>query len=559
MDIIRITRTYRSMQRVREIVTILSRHGFSRMLQATGLGRFMPVSQRMKRAENVNETVTAPEQLRFALDELGPTFIKLGQMLASRPDLVPEPYVEELRKLQDEVSPFPFEEVCLVVEEQTGLPMDECFKSVDEQPMAAASIAQVHRAVLIDGTPVVLKVRRPGIKNIINRDLSVLQLLITAAERYMPESRELDLPTILDEFSRTIRRELDFYLEASHTERIKRNFGDDEQVVIPAIHWEMTGESLVVMDELEGFAADDIEGIDAAGIDRVQVAKIAARCFMKQVFEDGVFHADLHAGNVRVTAEGKLGLLDFGAVGFLSEEIQESLGTFLMALLSRDYTALVDEFMHIGTFERAVDMRRFERDLRELIEPYFGRPLGELRFGEIMKECVAIALRHHIRVPADMVLLARSTISIEGIVRQLDPELGIIEEAEPFAKELIAKRLDPRRQWRAFSRAGRDYKHFLTRLPTQLGRIFQQLLDSRLSIDFVHRGYEKALDEMDRSSNRISASLIISALIVGSALIVLSGKGPMLWDFPVFGIVGFILAAVMGFGLAIQILRSGKF
>jgi len=419
-------------------------------------------------------------------------------------------------------------------------------------------MAQVHRAVRADGRRVVVKVRRPGIERMVHRDLGVLQLLIGALEKYVPESRDLDLPAILDEFSRTIRHELDFFREASNTERLRRNLEAVDDALIPSVHWDLTSERMMVQDEVAGVSPSDPEALARAGLDPKRIARQIAKLYMKQVLDDGVFHGDLHAGNVRVTPDGRVAFLDFGAVGYLTGEMQESLGNFFLALLSQDYAAMAEEYVKLGSRESLVEERAFERDLRELIEPYFGRPMSDLRVGPILREAVIVALRHHIRLPREMILLGRSTLAVEGMIARLDPELVILEEALPQAKKLLLRRFDPRRQVRRLQRVARDYQETIRRLPNQVTRVFQRLLDSRLSIEFVHRGYEKALLEVDRASNRVSVSLIISALIVGSALIVLSGKGPMLWDFPIFGMAGFVLAAVMGFGLAIVILRSGK-
>jgi ubiquinone biosynthesis protein len=439
------------------------------------------------------------------------------------------------------------------------MPLAEAFAAVDEEPLAAASIAQVHRARLADGTRVVLKVQRPGIERTILQDVATLYMLAGLAERYIEEARTFDLLTIVDEFARTIRRELDFFLEASHTERFRKNAEGVEGIVVPAVFWELTTKRLLVLEEIEGDPIEGPEELRARGIDPARVARNGTRAFLKQVFEDGIFHGDLHGGNLLITPEGRLALLDFGAVGYLSEEIQESLGGVFLSLVSRDYAAMAEGYLRIGAVDETVDLRRFQRDLRELIEPYYGRPLKDLRLGDILRESAQIALRHRIRVPPDLVLLARSTVTIEGLGRLLNPDFLILDEAAPFARKLLLQRLDPRRQVRFALRSARDVRDFVRALPSQLTRIFQKVLEGKLAIDFVHQGYDKLTDEMDRSSNRIAFSLIISALIVGSALIVLAGKGPMLWDFPVFGVLGFLLAGVLGFGLAIAILKSGKF
>ncbi|HSH69408.1 MAG TPA: AarF/ABC1/UbiB kinase family protein [Deferrisomatales bacterium] len=558
MSLYSLSQTYRSINRLREIALILSQHGFHQVLEAAGLSRFLPLSKRFRGRSGLRE-IPAPVQLRMALEDLGPTFMKLGQMLATRPDLVPLEFVEEFKKLQDQVPPFPTEQALQIIEAEVGAALGEVFQYVDPMPMAAASIAQVHRATLADGTPVALKVQRPGIERTVSKDLATLYMLVNILERYVPEARPFQPRGIVDEFARTIRRELDFFLEASNTERFRQNVAEGGEVVIPRVHWELSTRRLLVLDALDGVPADDPRVLSGERTDPTQLAQTVARAFLKQVFDDGLFHGDLHAGNMLSLAGGRLGLLDFGAVGYLSEELQETLSHLFVALIGRDYAELADGFLLLGSLDESVDMGSFQRDLRELIEPYHGRPLQDLRLGEILREATQIAIHHHVKVPTDLTLLVRSVISVEGLTRQLDPGFLVLDMAGPYARRLLARRLDPRRQARLAFRTLRDLREFTRSVPRQLTRLFQKMIEGKFAVDFVHQGYEPVIDEMDRSSNRISFSLIISALIIGSAVIVLAGRGPLLWGFPVFGILGFMLAGVLGFGLAFAILRSGKF
>jgi len=553
-----LSQTYRSINRLREIALILSQHGFHQVLEAAGLARLLPLSKRFRGRSGLRE-IPAPVQLRMALEDLGPTYVKLGQMLSTRPDLVPLEYVEEFKKLQDNVPPFPWEQAQRIIETELGGKLDTVFLRVDSVPVAAASIAQVHRALLLDGTSVILKVQRPAIERTVSRDLSTLYLLVNLLDRYVPEARQFEPRGIVDEFARTIRRELDFFLEASNSERFRQSLPPGGDVVIPAVHWKFSTRRLLVLDALDGVPADDPRVFSGELADPSKLAHTIARTFLTQVFDQGLFHGDLHAGNMLALPGGKLGLLDFGAVGYLSEDLQEALGHLFVALIGRDYAELANGFLMLGSLDESVNMSAFQRDLRELVEPYHGRPLQDLRLGEILAEATHIAIRHHLRVPTDLTLLGRSVISVEGLTRQLDPGFLVLEMASPYARRLLARRLDPRHQARVAYRTLRDLHEFTRAVPRQLTRLFQKMIEGKFAVDFVHQGYEPMLDEMDRSSNRISFSLIISALIIGSAVIVLSGRGPLLWDFPIFGILGFLLAGVLGFGLAFAILRSGKF
>jgi ubiquinone biosynthesis protein len=554
----RLAQTYMLAGRLREIVGVFSSHGFWHIVRDLRLTRYAPLANRIRGPLKYDEALSAPERLRMAMEELGPTFVKLGQLLSARPDIVGESFAVEFARLREKVAPISFEKVEREINNETGKTLEELFEYFEKEPLASASIAQVHRARLKDGRKVVVKVRRPGVGRVVNRDLAVLQLMLTAGERYVEETKELDLHTILDEFSRSLRRELDFFLEASNSERLRREADREGEIIIPEVVWEFTTESIIVFDEIEGVSPTDNEGIEALGADRSKMASALARAVIKQVLIDGVFHADLHGGNIRVTAGGKLALLDFGAIGYLSEEMRESIGNLLFSVISRDYAALVEEFVRIGYCEEVVDERAFERDLREIIEPYYGRPLGDLRIGEILGEGIRIGLRHKVRVPPELVMLGRTLLVAEEVIRSLDPGTMILNEAMPFAQRLLVKRMDPRRHLKLMQKALHDYTDMAQRLPTQVSRILQRILESRLSIDFVHKGYDNMLSEMDRATNRLSLSIVIGALIVGSAFVTQSGKGPLLWDFPVFGIIGFLLAGIMGLGLAFVILRSGK-
>jgi ubiquinone biosynthesis protein len=323
VNVFALAQTYRSIGRLREIALILSRHGFNQILEAVGLGRLLPLSRRFHGRSGLVGDIPVPVQVRMALEDLGPTFVKLGQMLATRPDLVPPDFVEEFRKLQDRVPPFSFDQARAIVEEEVGAPVAEVFAEVDSEPLAAGSIAQAHRARLPDGTRLVLKVQRPGIERTVSHDLSALYLLVGLIERYIPESRSLNLRGIVDEFSRVIRREMDFFLEAANTERFRQNFEGFEGIVVPGVVWELTTKRLLALESIDGTPVDDVDALRARGVDPTALSRVAARAFLKQVFDDGLFHGDLHSGNLLVTPKGDLAFLDFGAVGYLSEDVQE--------------------------------------------------------------------------------------------------------------------------------------------------------------------------------------------------------------------------------------------
>ncbi|MBI5166486.1 MAG: 2-polyprenylphenol 6-hydroxylase [candidate division NC10 bacterium] len=559
MPFARPIKRYKDIQRLRQIGAVLAKHGFGHLIVQLQLKHVLPLPRRFETHADLQAArLSISERARLAFEELGPTFIKFGQILSARPDLIPREFTLEFKKLQDEVPPFSFEEVRATIERELGHPLPETFPYFEEAPVAAASIAQVHHARLPSGEEVVVKVQRPGIERVIERDVSVLYTLASLLERYVPESRLYNPRGIVDEFAKAIRRELNFTREATAAERFRQNFQDFPAVYIPRVYWDQSTPRVLTMERVEGIPIDERGLLEVAGYDRARIAKNLADAFLRQVFEDGFFHGDPHPGNIFVLKGEGLALLDFGIVGRIDDDMKEIYASVFIALLDRDYDRLAEEILKVGLVSEEAAIKGFKGDLVDFVEPYYGRELAQIKVGRVISEAVELANRHRIKMPLDLVLLGKALLTIEGVARELDPHFNLLEVAAPYAKRLVRQRLSPERVGTDLFRLSKDYGELARVFPSQLRQVFNKILRDQVKVDFVHVGLENLIREMDRSSNRISFGLIIAALIVGSSLIMLSGKGPTLLGFPLLGIAGYVVAGIMGFWLAIAILRSGK-
>lgn len=557
----KINLTYRNVQRLRVIVGIFMRHGLYGLMEMVHLHLLIPIHRRIRKRKlsEQKEVLSLPERLRLAFEELGPTFIKLGQLIASRPDLVPYEYSEEFNKLLDKVPPVPFLEVKKIIETEFGAPLSETFKEFDEIPIAAASIAQVHKALLPDGTRVVVKVQRPYIEKLISTDIELIYLMAKLIDKYVPETRLYNPVGVVDEFSRGIKKELDFILEASNIVKISRNLKDDNRVVIPGVFWDFTTSRTLTLERIEGVKIDNIPELEKMGTNCSDLARSLTDVFFAQIFRYGLFHGDLHAGNIFVVDGKKLGFVDFGIVGRLSEDMIENLANILLAIVKGDYKLLVENYLEMGLVPESTDLDAFSRDYQDILETYLSKPIKDASLGELLLNYTKVAASYNIKLPMDLVLLDKCIIELEGLVRQLDPGLDMLVAGERYAGELIKIWYSPKKMGKEFLETAHEVDKLAKVLPGQVRQLMKKLISDKFTIDFVHFGLENLVDEIDRSSNRLSLGLIISALIIGSSLIMTTGKGPLFLGFPILGIIGFLMAGFLGLLLATVIIRSKKF
>ncbi len=563
-SLLRFWYTYKNIARIRQIVNVFLKHGFGQFIETLNLQRFIPLRKKFKFLSKSSEVErhTIPQRLRMAFSELGPSFIKLAQVLSSRPDLITAVYADEFKKLQDRVPPFQTSIARHLISSELNRDFEELFADFEDIPVAAASIAQVHNAILKDGSSVVVKVQRPGIRETIETDIAILRAIARLMLRYIPESRYFDPTGIVDEFARTVMRELDFIVEARNAQRFRRNFEGSEDIVIPAVHREFISARIIVMERIEGVRIDDMEGIRAFGIDSKKLAVKGVNAYFKMIFEHGFFHADPHPGNIFVLPDGRIGLMDFGIVGWLSGEMIDSIARAFMAVLNRDFERLADLYIDLGLLEDKVDIDEFKKefssDLMYLLEPLYDMNISEVSFPQYLEALTHLVIKHGLRVPADLLLMNRTILIVDNIGRQLDPEFNLIAASEPYASRLVMERMSPSHLLAKAKDNVEDLSGILLDTPKQVSRLLRKTLRDDLSFKIDPIGMDKLIADIDRSSNRIAFSLIVAAIIVGSSLLIQSDIGGRIFGLPTVGAIGFLVAFLLGVRLLLSILKSGR-
>ena len=559
-------RHYRDLPRVRQIIMVASGHGFGHFVEQIGLQRFVSFGRRLfsfKKQPPPEHRRSAPERLRLMFEELGPSFIKLGQVLACRPDMLPLEYAQELSKLTDSVPPFPFAEAKEIIEKDLGAPLLKIFAEFDPVPLAAASIAQVHRAVLFEGSEVMVKVQRPHIERIIARDVSILGGIAELIDLYVPEMAVYNPRGIVEEFAKTINKELDFFIEASNATRLRSNFEGSDILFVPQVFSKQSSKRVLVLERLEGARIDDFEKIGRMGFDRRDLSRKGAAAYFQMVLRDGFFHADPHPGNLFVLSDGRLGLVDFGIMGRVTEENMEEFANVFVALANHDYDALVREYINLGfVSEDMVNIDQFRRDLKEelaeLLEPYYGMKVRQIDFGAYVERVTNILIRYRLRQPQNLYLVNKTLLTLEGLLKRLDPEFDYFEVAKPYVARLIRRRRDPRKAIRNAWKNITDFQDILTAMPRQVSTVIKKMLRDDIHINLRHEEIDRLIRDVDKSSNRLSFSILTAAIVVASSIIIHSGLGNKLFGFPLFGLIGYFIAGVLGFWLLIGILRSGQ-
>ncbi len=559
MPIFGIDKGYRNIRRFAQILSVFVGYGFKDIVDRLHLEYLVRIGRRLARKKEAKlERLTKPERLRLAFEELGPTFIKFGQILSTRPDLIPHEYIEEFKKLQDDVSPFSSEEAKEVVEEELKKPIMELLDEFDEKPLAAASIAQVHRATLRDGLQVVLKIQRPNIRKNIEADIDILFNLARLFESYIPESKLYNPTGIIEEFAKTIRREMDFTREGHNIQRFTANFKDDPTISAPKVYWELTTNKVLTMEYVKGIKITDFKKLEEAGLDKKQIAVNGASSVLKQIFTYAFFQGDPHPGNILVKEDNVIVVLDFGMFGRIDEKTKEQIADILIAVIKKDIDKIVKTFLDVGVIAEEVNIREFRLDIVDFLERYYDVPLSQLELSEVLNEIVQVVARHRIKIMPEVMLLIKALVTIEGIGRDLDPEFNMVEHAKPFAEKLIRERISPRNIIKNIVKTSQDVNELLRVLPGETLQIVRKLRKGTLEIDLKLRHLENLVAKLDRVSNRITFSIIIAAIIIGSSLIIQTDKGPMFFEFPALGIIGYVVAGALGLWLIYAILRSGR-
>lgn len=543
--------SYQNAKRLQQIINTALKYGFGYILEKIGIIRFVP------KVKTVDERLTPPMRVRLMLEELGPTFVKLGQILSTRSDILPEDYITELKKLQDEVPGVEFSKIKLMIEEELGEKLEDVFYYFEEIPIAAASIGQVHRARLKTQEEVVVKVQRPDIEKVINADLDILFHAARLIEKYIPETRLYDPVGIAEEFSEGIRNELDFLREGWNIERFRRNFEDDDTVYVPKVYWEYSTKKVLVMEYIEGVKVKDIESIEKLGFSKKELAEKGARAILKQIFNHGFFHADPHGGNIILKKDGRIAFIDFGIMGRIDNYYKYKMLELVRGAINKDIDKICDTLLEIGFVEEKINYNKLRSDIEEIVERYYGKTLKEINMSEMLPEMLRLSQKHRVKVPSNLVLLIKAVITAEGLGKELYPDFDIISVAKPFMLELMISNYSPER---IFKIAGDDLRRVvkaLKNIPDIVNKLKDKLGEDSVKIDFEYKGLEKFAFELNRMVNRLVIGLIVSAIIVASSLIIRADVGPYIFGISAIGILGYLVAGIFGLLLLYSIIRTG--
>ncbi|WP_150270232.1 ABC1 kinase family protein [Paenibacillus tepidiphilus] len=547
--------------RYRTIAMALMRHGFGYMVEEMGLHHLLSLPRRIIKQE-IHESVSLAERIRRVLEDLGPTFVKLGQLASTRSDLLPDSIIQELVKLQDSVPPFPAETARSIVEQELELPVDEIFESFQDVPIAAASIGQVHRAVLHGGTPVAVKIQRPGVMRTMSRDLEILHDLSVLAERKLDWAKQYGLARMAEEFSRALLAELDYGQEGRNAERIAAQLTEQDRVHIPEIYWDYSSARVLTMEYVEGLTLNHREAILQRGMKLRDVAQRLVEMMLNQIFIHGFFHADPHPGNVMLLEDGRLALIDFGMAGRLSEEMKDALSALVIALMRRNTDSMVRAILRMGVIPGEVDRAALHDDMDRLREAYYDIPFERVSIGQALNDLFGIARKHRLVIPPDLAMLGKTMLTLEGVVASLDPAFSIVQMAEPFGRRLVKERFSGRRLQRKLLGGVADLAETLVELPGQARQLSELLSKGKLKVEVGLPELKNLEHKFSRVGNRLSFSIVLLAfsiimagLIIGSSL---RGEPSLLWDFPTVEI-GSVVALLMILWLLYSIFKSGRF
>lgn len=543
----------RNVGRLSQIAGILAKYGWDYLIRHLGLGRLVPQYRAGR-----GEAVPLPATVRKILEELGPTFIKVGQVLSTRPDLLPLDYISELEKLQDTAPELPFETIKEVVERELGGNLESLFTYFSPRPLAAASLSQVHQARLPNNRRVAVKVQRPGVWRIIEVDLALLESLAARLERVLKVARLYNLRRVAKEMEEILRNELDYIREGRNAERLREILSRQKQIFIPGIIWDRTSQRVITMELLEGVKISDTAQLRQRGFDLGNLAKTLVQATLRQVYLHGFFHADPHPGNVWVRKDGTIAYLDFGMVGQLDQTLRDGLLVMFVSFVDGDAKRYVDSVLELGIVPRDVDRRALVRDIGRLFRKYRGMPPREVKVGQGFKEGLDMVMRYKVQPPPEMAIMGKVYINLEGVCQQLDPEFDFLSAAQPVLLEAIWQRFLPADLRGAALEVSLESRDLVLSAPRNLGRILSNLAEGQTHLDLSMGRMEELPRAFERAMNRMSLAFITGALFVGSGLALLAGTGPSVSGYPVIAVLGFTAAMLMSVFLGLSMFASSR-
>lgn len=554
------------LRRYREIVFVFIKYGFGAIIDNIGILKHINVRRKILKQTNDENIakLSRGERLRLALEELGPTFIKMGQILSTRSDILPKDIIKELEKLQDKAPAFSFDEVKSVIQNEFGENLEEAYAEFEPTPLAAASIAQVHKALLWSGKTVVVKVQRPGIEKIIAQDMRILEDIAKFVDNHTKYGKIYNFTKMVEDFKKRLEEELDFRIEGGNAEKFKKNFLKDTKVKIPSIIWTHTTRRVLTMEYIDGIPLNDFNAIDEAGLDRGTIARNLAKSVLNQILRDGFFHGDPHPGNIMVLEDGTIAFLDFGMVGSLSSERKRQFSKMLLGIVYKNSRMIVESVIDLNAVTLNVNMKKLEKDINNLRDRYVEIPLEKLKVGEVLNGIFDLVFSYNIVIPDEFNMLAKSLITLEGIVEKLDPKISVLEVAKPIAKQLIPRMFSTQHMKEEIINATMDYSRLIKELPSFLLNFLRKTEEENYAVELKIRDFENLEKRVDKVFNRLSTSIILLALsIVIAGILIGSGMsanaGAEMYKLnEIILKIGLAIAFVIVLGLAISIFRSGR-
>ncbi|MDA3886257.1 MAG: AarF/ABC1/UbiB kinase family protein [Candidatus Delongbacteria bacterium] len=555
-----IKKIYRHSNRYVEIIEVISSHGFSELITNSMITKYINLGRKLffKDDMSKDENLTVYERIRMILEKLGPTFIKFGQIMSRRSDLIPIELIKELEKLQNEVPSFDTDKALRLLEEELGKPSVELFADFNKEPVAAASISQVHKAIMLDGATVAVKIQRPDIRKKIEIDIEIMKHLSGLIQKHIENMNSFNLPGIVEEFERSIYEELDFDNELTNIERFRRNFESDEKVKVPAVFKNLSTKKVLTMEFIDGFKVSETEAIKSVGFSLKEIAVTGVDSILHQVFEDGFFHADPHPGNIFVTKQGQLCFIDFGMMGSLSGTVRESFTDIISGIVNRDTGKVTRALLEITPSSPDTESKDLQLQVSALIDKHLYRDIADLDMAEVMNDLFSLFNGNGLRMPSNLFLLTRTIVLAQSLGKDLNPEFNIGSVIEKYSKKLMRKKYAPGKIAKEMREMSEDIWKLIKKMPKEIPELINLLKKGNFKVDLKHKGFENMLETHERISNKIAFSVVLASIIIGSSLIVLSGIPPLMFGIPIIGIVGYIGAIILAFGLIISIIRHGR-
>jgi ubiquinone biosynthesis protein len=547
-------KTLAGLRRFKDIVMILMKYGFDDLIDRLEI----PGIDLVRKIHKVDHEMGTFERIRCALEDLGPSFVKFGQIMSLRPDLLPPALIHELSKLQDEVAPVEFLQIKDTVEKNIVGSLQETFTIFDAAPLAAASISQVHRGVLSrDGRIASIKVQRPGIRSKIKADLDILAAIANKLHDRVDDLKTYDLPNLVRVTRRNLLRELDFKREARNMKIAKSYAGEHSEIYIPEVYEEYCTERLLVMEYVQG---TKLKNLDTTALtDPESMAKQGLKAAIKQILEDGFFHADPHPGNLLITGDERICLMDWGMTGRLSQRDRHEIIDLLKSVVDKDSEAMVHALLRIGSAEAAIDRRGLERELLDILDSYYAVPIKKMNIGQLLMAITELLRTYRLRLPPDLVIMIKALVTAEGTARLIYPDLDVVSEAKDYISTLALERFKPESLWRSFRFSLSQFLSLQQEVPTRIVQILSKADRGGLTLGFRHENLAGFMKTLDNITNRLTFGIIIGAMIIGSSMIITTGIGPLLFGFPALGVIGYLISGLLGLWLVFNIIRKRKY